>query len=174
MPVAAISSTPGPAAGVALFALVAFGAYGVALSAIDIATHRLPNALVLPGYGAGIALCAMASALAADAGMLVRAVAGMAVLFVAYLALRFAQPGGMGGGDVKLAGVIGLALGWAGWGALATGAAAAFLLGGVVGLALLAGGHRRVRVPFGPFMLAGAWVGILYGDAIMGALLPGV
>ena len=102
MPLTAIASTPGPAAGVTLFALVAFGVYGVALSAIDIATHRLPNALVLPGYGAGIALCVMASALAADAGALVRAVVGMAVLFAAYATLRLVQPGGMGGGAVDI------------------------------------------------------------------------
>lgn len=76
-------------------------------------------------------------------------------------------------GDVKLAGVIGLVLGWVGWSALAVGALAAFLLGGLVGLALIVLGRARrsTGIPFGPWMLGGAWVGILLGDPIARAYL---
>jgi leader peptidase (prepilin peptidase)/N-methyltransferase len=92
----------------------------------------------------------------------------MALLYGFYLALRLIHVGGMGGGDVKLAGVIGLYLGWLGWGALAVGALAAFLLGGVFGVLLLAlrRAGRRSAIPFGPWMLAGAWTGILAGEAV--------
>ena len=85
-----------------------------------------------------------------------------------YFVLRLVRPGAMGGGDVKLAGVVGLYLGYVGWGALAVGAFAAFLLGGVYGIALLAfrKAGRKSRIPFGPWMLAGAWVGIFTGEAV--------
>ena len=92
----------------------------------------------------------------------------MTVLYCFYLALRLLRPGGMGGGDVKLAGVLGLYLGWLGWGSLAVGAFAAFFFGGVFGLALMAFGRagRRTAIPFGPWMIAGAWAGILAGGPL--------
>ena len=69
----------------------------------------------------------------------------------------------MGFGDVKLAGLLGLYLGWLGWIELAVGAFAAFLFGGLVGLALLVTGRagRKSHLPFGPFMLVGALLAIL-------------
>jgi leader peptidase (prepilin peptidase)/N-methyltransferase len=74
----------------------------------------------------------------------------------------------MGFGDVKLAGVLGLYLGFVGWSAVAVGMASGVLLGGVLGIALLASGRasRGSRIPFGPFMLAGALLGIFLGHPI--------
>lgn len=71
-------------------------------------------------------------------------------------------------GDVKLAGVIGLVLGWVGWSALAVGALAAFLLGGLAAAILIVArrASRTSGIPFGPWMLGGAWVGILLGEPI--------
>jgi leader peptidase (prepilin peptidase)/N-methyltransferase len=71
----------------------------------------------------------------------------------------------MGFGDVKLAPSLGALLAWVSWGALAVGAFAGFLLGGVfgIGVILLGKGGRKSKVPFGPFMLAGALLGILVG-----------
>ena len=92
----------------------------------------------------------------------------MAALYAFYFVLRLVRPGGMGGGDVKLAGVIGIYLGWLGWGALAVGAFAAFLFGGVFGIALMlvrrAG--RKTAIPFGPWMILGAWTGVFAGEAV--------
>jgi leader peptidase (prepilin peptidase)/N-methyltransferase len=71
-------------------------------------------------------------------------------------------------GDVKLAGVIGLFLGFLGWGPLVVGVFSAFLLGGVFGLGLIIARRagRASGVPFGPWMFAGAWVGALFGEAL--------
>ena len=89
-------------------------------------------------------------------------------LYAFYFVIRLVRPDGMGGGDVKLAGVVGMYLGWLGWGALAVGAFAAFVLGGIFGLALIAAqkAGRRTAIPFGPWMIAGAWVGIVLGQAL--------
>jgi leader peptidase (prepilin peptidase)/N-methyltransferase len=74
----------------------------------------------------------------------------------------------MGFGDVKLAGILGLYLGWLGWAELVTGGFLGFLFGGVVGggLVLVRRAGRKSMLPFGPFMLAGALVAILWGGAL--------
>jgi leader peptidase (prepilin peptidase) / N-methyltransferase len=81
-------------------------------------------------------------------------------MWVLFLAIRLLGP--MGWGDIKLAPLLGFYLGWLGWGAVAVGTFAAFLLGGVVGVALLLArvAKGKTRVPFGPYMLAGAFVAV--------------
>ena len=159
-----------PEAGWAFASVVAAYAVFLALSAvltvIDVRSHRLPDRIVLPGYVAGVALFAVACLLGAEWGSLLRGLIGMTALWLFYFLMRTLTPDGMGGGDVKLAGVVGLYTAWLGWGALVVGAVAAFLLGGLVGIVLLATRRagRRTRIPFGPWMLAGAWIGILAGD----------
>ncbi|MCU1404731.1 MAG: peptidase domain protein, partial [Glaciihabitans sp.] len=76
-------------------------------------------------------------------------------------------------GDVKLAGIVGLALGWVGWGALLVGAFAAFLVGAVLGLLLIAfrRGGRKTAIPFGPFMLLGAAIGVAWGEQLASGYL---
>jgi leader peptidase (prepilin peptidase)/N-methyltransferase len=139
-------------------------AVGVALALIDIDHKRLPDALTLPSYPVGLALLGVATAARGHPGDLVRGVLGMAVLFAVYAVIVVVYPAGMGLGDLKLSGVY---LAWVGWGALAVGAFAAFLIGGVVGVALLAAGAgRKAKIPFGPYMLAGALVGILAGQQL--------
>jgi leader peptidase (prepilin peptidase)/N-methyltransferase len=85
------------------------------------------------------------------------------VLTGAYLVLALLRPGQLGGGDIKLAGLIGLGLGWLGWPAVIAGAVLAFVLTAVVSLALLAARRIRLRdsICFGPFMLGGALLAIL-------------
>jgi len=134
----------------------------VILVVIDVSAHRLPNRVVLPSYVVALVLFAAASAFAADPGRLLRAVAGMAILFTCFLVMRLASPAGIGGGDVKLAGLLGIYFGWVGWSALLIGTAAALLIGGVqaIVLILLRRADRRTRIPFGPAMLGGAWLAI--------------
>ena len=160
----------------AVLRLVAFlylAAISVALAIIDIETHKLPNVLVLPGYAVGVALLGTAALLAGDFVALGRMAAGAGVLFAFYLLLAIISPRGMGMGDVKLAGVLGLFLGSLGWGQLAVGAGAAFVLGGVFGVILLVmkRAGRKSGIPFGPWMLLGAWVGIFAGQSIAGDYL---
>jgi leader peptidase (prepilin peptidase)/N-methyltransferase len=163
---------PGQAAGwptiVALIAFLYLAAISIVLTLIDLDTHKLPNKIVLPAYIVAIVLLGTASILVSDFGSLLRAGIGMAAMFVAYFLMAIAYPGGMGFGDVKLAGVLGLYLAWLGWGELLVGAFAAFVLGGVFSIILLASRRagRKSGIPFGPWMLAGAWVGIFLGDII--------
>lgn len=149
-------------------AFLYLAAIAVALALIDLETHRLPNAIVLPAYPASIALLVVASAGTGDWWALLRAAIGAAALFAFYLVLALAVPRGMGFGDVKLAGVLGLYLGWLGWGSLAVGAFAAFLLGGLFSIALLAirKAGRKSGIPFGPWMLAGAGVATFFGEEL--------
>ncbi|QOD93848.1 A24 family peptidase [Chryseoglobus sp. 28M-23] len=153
---------------VVLAALLYLAAISIALAAIDLDVHRLPNSIVLPAYAVGSAAFSVAAVASGDVVSLARAAAGAGILFALYLVLALISPRGMGLGDVKLAGVLGLFLGWFGWDALAVGALAAFLLGGLYGviLILVRRARRTTGIPFGPWMLAGAWVGILFGEPI--------
>lgn len=160
----------------ATLVLVAFlylTAISVALTLIDLDVHRLPNTIVLPSYLVAGALFLAASVVSGDYLPLLRAVIGMAALAAAYFLMAFAYPGGMGLGDVKLAGVLGIFLGWLGWGPLVVGAFAAFLLGGVfsVGLLIARKATRKSGIPFGPWMLLGAGVGTFFGEVIAGGYL---
>lgn len=143
-------------------------AISIALTMIDLDTRRLPNAIVLPGYIVLGVLFTAACLFGVPWEALLRAAIGGAALFAFYWLLRAIRPGGMGGGDVKLAGVLGAALGFVGWGALIVGAFAAFVVGGVVGIALMIGGRatRKTAIPFGPFMVVGAWLGIVAGESL--------
>lgn len=143
-------------------------AISIALTLIDLDTHRLPNPIVLPSYVVLAVLFAAACVFGAPWDALLRAALAGAALFAFYWLLRAVRPGGMGGGDVKLAGVLGIALGWIGWGAVIVGAFAAFLIGGVVGVALMIARRatRKTAIPFGPFMVVGAWLGIIVGEPI--------
>lgn len=153
-----------------ILVLVAFlylAAVSIALALIDLDTQRLPNALVLPMYPVGAALLAGAALASGLWQHLLSAAIGLAGLGLCYLLLAVARPGAMGMGDVKLAGALGLFLGWLGPESLAVGAIAGFLLGGGAGVVmLLRGAGRRASLAFGPWLLAGAWVGILAGPAV--------
>ncbi|MFJ5955520.1 prepilin peptidase [Paenarthrobacter sp. NPDC092416] len=150
----------------------------VRLTIIDVRSHLLPNRIVFPSYGvAGVLL--VAAAVAGSWGTSVDAekipdaalfgvpglgvVAGGAVLWLFYFVLRFIHPPGMGFGDVKLAGVLGLYLGYLGWAHVFAGTFAAFLLGGLWSLVILVSrrGTLSSAIPFGPFMLAGAAVSMV-------------
>jgi leader peptidase (prepilin peptidase) / N-methyltransferase len=160
----------------ALPAYLYFTAVGVALTVIDLDVRRLPNAIVLPSYPVLAVLLTVASAWSGDWWALARAGIGAAALFGFFFAVAFVYPAGMGFGDVKLAGIVGGVMAYLSWAALVVGAFAGFLLGAVVGVALMVVGRgtRKTAVPFGPFMVAGALVAVfaaeplasLYTDAL--------
>ena len=139
----------------------------VVLAVIDLDTMRLPDAIVLPSYGVAVGL--LTPAMVAEGGWAagVRSLIAAAALFALYYALATVH-GGMGFGDVKLAFLLGLYLGFLGWQFLAVGAFAGFVLGGVAGAVLLAAGRgtRKTKLPFGPSMLAGALLAIFAGAPI--------
>jgi leader peptidase (prepilin peptidase)/N-methyltransferase len=129
--------------------------------------------LVLPAYPVLAALLAGAAAVTGDWSALLRAGLGAVALFAFFYLLAVVYPSGMGFGDVKLAGVIGLVLGWFSWAAVVIGAFAGFLLGAVVGVAVLAtgAGGRKTALPFGPFMVLGALVALWVADPLVDLLL---
>lgn len=163
----ALASGNGPL----LPALLYLAAVGLALAAIDLELHRLPNALVLPSYPVVAILLTAAASGTGDWWALGRAGIGAVALFAFYLLLVLAYPAGMGWGDVKLAGVLGAVLGYVGWPALIVGAFAGFVFGAVVAIAVIVTrrGTGKSALPFGPFMLMGAAAGIVFGADLAAA-----
>jgi leader peptidase (prepilin peptidase)/N-methyltransferase len=149
-------------------AFLYLGAVGVALALIDIDVKRLPNAIVLPSYVVGGILLTVAGLAESAPERLLRMLIAGAALYGFYFLLVLVYPRGMGFGDVKLAGVLGGYLGWLGWGEVVTGGFLGFLLGGVLGggLMLVRRANRKSMIPFGPFMLLGALLAILWGGAL--------
>jgi leader peptidase (prepilin peptidase) / N-methyltransferase len=150
------------------WAWVYFCAVGIVLGYIDSQTRLLPTRLILPSY-AIVAVLVVAAFVADDFARddLLRAGIGLVVMGGFYRLMYAIYPAGMGFGDVRLSGLLGLVLGYVGWGALLTGLYAGFLLGGVGGglLAIFRIADRK-RYPFGPFMLLGALAGLLWGQQI--------
>lgn len=146
---------------VAAFAFL--GVLGVALATIDVAVQRLPDRLTLPAYPALAALLGVAAIVGGEGAAFGRAILGGLVLAASYYLLALLRPGQLGGGDIKLAGLLGMALGWLGWPVLIMGAGLAYVLFAVIALVLLAARRitLRTHLAFGPFMLAGAFVAMV-------------
>jgi leader peptidase (prepilin peptidase)/N-methyltransferase len=140
---------------------------GVALAVVDWRTRLLPTKVIAPSYAVLGMLVLVAAVLGADWADLARAAWGWLAAGVTFFVLWFVYPKGMGYGDVRLSGLLGMVLGYLGWAELITGLYAAFLLGGLGGLLLSA--LRivdRKAYPFGPFMLVGAGLGVLVGPGV--------
>jgi leader peptidase (prepilin peptidase)/N-methyltransferase len=151
-------------------AFLYLAAVAIALALIDLDVKRLPDVIVKPSWIAGLALLipAMIAENRWAAGG--RAVFGAAALWALYFLLLVLSRFRMGWGDVKLAVLLGLYLGWLGWRSVAVGAFAAFMLGGLVGGVLMMGRRAtgKTAVPYGPFMLAGAFVAVFAAAPISG------
>ncbi|HLI72716.1 MAG TPA: A24 family peptidase [Acidimicrobiales bacterium] len=159
-------------ADVALLAYVVLGLALVAIAAVDLERQIIPNRIVYPTLGLMVPLLVIASAADDKWGALADAAIGGAGAFAAFFAVHVAVPRGMGFGDVRLAGVVGVATGWLGFGPLFVAFLASFVLGAAVGVVAMAvsGAGRKTRIPFGPFLAAGAVVAVLWGAPLAHAL----
>jgi leader peptidase (prepilin peptidase)/N-methyltransferase len=145
---------------------------GVALAVVDWRTRLLPTKVIAPSYAlvaVGVLVCWLATR---DTDDLVRAGLGWLVAGGLFWLMWRIYPRGMGYGDVRLSGVLGIAMGQLGWSPLLVGVYSGFLIGGLVGglLSLLRVVDRK-GYPFGPFMLLGALVGILWGEPLLAGLV---
>jgi leader peptidase (prepilin peptidase)/N-methyltransferase len=154
-----------------VWAWLAVALVGAVLSFVDLAHHRLPDRLVLILYVAVLVLLLIPAISAGDWSAYLRALFAALAMFAAYFLLALIYPAGMGLGDVKLAGALGLALGFLGWGYVIVGFFAAFFLGSFVGLGLmvLRKANRKTPIPFGPFMIIGAVVAVLLTTPLVDA-----
>jgi leader peptidase (prepilin peptidase)/N-methyltransferase len=152
-----------------LAAYLVLGVALVVLSVIDLETFLLPNRIVYPLGFVSVGLFAVAAAGDDDWHAYTRALLAGVIAFVVFFVLHLVSPRGMGFGDVKLSFILGLALGWLGWGELFVGLFLGFLYGAVIGIALIVARTRgrRQPLPFGPFLAAGTLTGILVGTAIV-------
>ena len=159
-------------ADVVLAPLAVLGLGLVAISAVDLEHQIIPNRLVYPTLGLMVPLLVVASAVDGDWGALARAAIAGGGAFAAFYAVHVAVPRGMGFGDVRLAGVIGAGTGWLGLGRAFVGFLAAFVLGSLLGIVAMAvsGAGRKTKIPFGPFLAAGAWFTVLWGGPVAHAL----
>ena len=143
----------------------------VAVSAIDLRHRIIPNRIVYPSFPI-FAVSILAADLAGVGLDAPRAALGMLAFGGALLVVALVSPRGMGMGDVKLAGLIGLVLGSLGLRFVAVGAGVGIVLGGVGAIvALIAGVSRKQALPFGPFLAAGAAVATLFGEQLASAYL---
>jgi leader peptidase (prepilin peptidase)/N-methyltransferase len=145
----------------------------VVLALIDAATRRIPNRLTYPLAPALLVILAAGALLAGAPESALRALLGGLAAGGALLLLALIAPRGMGMGDVKLAGLIGIGLGVLGWPEVVVGIMGGFVLGGVAGVALLATGlrSRKDMIPFGPYLAAGALLSLLWGAELADAYL---
>ncbi|MFC7257743.1 prepilin peptidase [Streptomyces lutosisoli] len=138
---------------------------GVLLAVVDFTVQRLPDVLTLPLAGAALALLGAVAVVPEHAGDWLTALFGALALGGAYFLLFLINPNGMGFGDVKLALGLGAVLGWYGWSVVFLGTFAGFLFGGLYGMGLVVvrRAGRKTSIPFGPFLIAGAYAGLLIG-----------
>ncbi|WP_122817762.1 prepilin peptidase [Nocardioides pantholopis] len=155
-----------------LVGLVPLVPIGVALAVVDWRTRLLPRALVLPATAVALALAVLDAVLTGNPDDLVRGLAGLVLARTSFWLLWWVHSAGLGFGDVRLAALLGLVLGYLGWAELLVGLYAGFVLLGVPGLVLAVvrrdRGLLRTAYPFGPFLLLGALVGIAVGPALAG------
>lgn len=156
-------------ADVAAYLVVA--AAWVALSVVDVIDQRLPDLLTLPAAAAGAVLLAVAAAVTGEWGTFGRAVLGALALATFYLIFALIAPSQLGMGDVKLSLSVGLLLGWIGWPVLVAGTFLGFVVGGVLGIVLIVVGRAgwKSAIPFGPSMMAGALLGVAWGNVLASA-----
>ncbi|MDR5710803.1 A24 family peptidase [Nesterenkonia flava] len=144
-----------------------FAVCAVSLGFIDLREHRLPNRILYPWAGITAVILVLVSFLLGEGSSLVRALLGGLAWGAAFLLIRLVHPPSLGMGDVKLVVVLGMYAAYLGWETLAAAVVVSFLLGGLVclGLVLARRASRATRVPFGPFLLAGTALALIFSPA---------
>ena len=140
-----------------------FAAMLIAVAGIDLDHRIIPNKILLPA-----AIWGLAATIAFRPDNIDDSLIAGGIAFSALLLAAVAYPAGMGMGDVKLVGVMGIYLG----SGVAPAMLAGFLAGSVVGLAIIAREGRDARkkgVPFGPFLAFGGLVGLFWGPELVDA-----
>ena len=154
--------------------LVPLTPVAVALSVIDWHTRLLPRRIVVPATLAATVAVTVVGLATGEREALVRALLAMVVARSFFWLLWFLRSAGMGFGDVRLAAPVGLVLGWAGWGSLAIGLWTGFIAFAVpaLGLAIVRRDRAMLKksFPFGPFMVIGALVGLVWGTSLAGRI----
>ena len=153
----------------ALPGFLLLGAALLSITLIDLEHYIVPNRILVVVVPLVAALLLAAAAIDGAWGDLGRAALGAVAACAGLLVVHLINPRGMGMGDVKLAFLLGLCLGWLSWGHVALGLFLGFLYGALVGVALVATGvrGRREAVPFAPFLAAGTITAVLWGRAIL-------
>ena len=143
-----------------------FVAVTVTLTLTDLDTKLTPNRILFPGTIVGLVL--LLGGAIVEGGPIVRPLAGGVIHFVLLLALALIARGGFGFGDVKLAFLLGLFTAYQSWETLIVAVFAAFLLGGLVSAILVVFRirSRKDSIPFGPYLVAGAYLAIVWAGTI--------
>jgi leader peptidase (prepilin peptidase) / N-methyltransferase len=144
-------------------ALVWLGLAAIPLACIDLAVKRLPDTLTGTAFAGTMVLLSAAAVASRKPLLIAHVVLAAAALAALYLAITLIWPGGIGFGDVKLAASVGAALGWLGWRPVLDGTFWAFFLGAafIIVTWVVRGKGNAKTIPFGPFMLMGAFVVIV-------------
>lgn len=140
----------------------------IALTITDLDHHLIPNRILFPSTAIGVVLLGLGAALDGDLAGFGRGLLGGVIYFGALLVIALAVPRGFGLGDVKLAAFLGLYITYLGWGSLAVGMFLPFWIGGIVSILLLVTRikGRKDKIPFGPYLVIGAYLAIAYGEEI--------
>jgi leader peptidase (prepilin peptidase)/N-methyltransferase len=157
----------------ALPAFCIFLAALLAISIVDLEHYIVPNRIIYPTLSLCIPLLVVAAAASHRWDWLGEAAVGGVAGFVGLLVIHVIQPRGMGFGDVRLAGVIGLMLGWLGLSHVVLALFLGFVMAAVIGVALIVTKvrSRKDAIPFGPFLAAGAAIGVFFGNPLLQAYL---
>lgn len=143
-----------------------FVAVTVMLTLTDLDTKLIPNRILFPGTVVGLVLLMGGAVI--EGGPILRPLAGGAIYFGLLFVLALIARGGFGFGDVKLAFILGLFTSYQSWDTLIVAVLAAFLLGGFVSVFLVVFRirSRKDAIPFGPYLVAGAYIAIAWAGAI--------
>jgi leader peptidase (prepilin peptidase)/N-methyltransferase len=149
----------------------------VVVSVTDLSHGLIPRRLVYPAFVAIVVLLVAVAAIDGEWRRLASAAIGAAASFAVLFAIWWLAPRGIGFGDVRLAALTGLAVGWIGLLDVYVAVVSAFVLGLIMGLIMgsaisgLRGAARSTRIPFAPALAAGAIVAVLWGGPIVQAVL---